>query len=97
MKHLIMLLLLSGCVSIEPILPTASVAINYAVPGLTDYYLHPDRDYQCEQPQVRAEIGLESQSRYAFGIYGEAMLLCGEGEPGLSEGGLYLRKKWGGF
>ena len=97
MKQLVLLFLLSGCVSIEPILPTASVTINYAVPGLTDYYLLSDRDYQCAQPQVRAEIGLESRSKWSGGIYGETMVSCNSGEPGLNEGGLYLRKKWGGF
>ena len=83
----------------ETIKPQASIEINYALPFATDYWQHSDRSWQCEQPQVRFEAGVETKNRWSMGIYHESMILCGSinHKPEIYENGAYVKKTWGGF
>jgi len=93
---MVLITLFTGCASVKP---TASVELNYAFPFSTDYWQHSDRTWQCEQPQFRLELGLETKNRIEFGAYHESMVLCGQmnGKPEIYENGIYLKKNWGGW
>ena len=92
----LLILLLVGCASVKP---TASVELNYALPFSSDYWQHSDRSWQCEQPQLRVEVGGEHKSGWEMGAYHESMVLCGtfNTKPELFENGIYLKKNWGGW
>ena len=88
--------LLSSCSVVKPI---GSFELNHALEGATDFWQHSDRDYQCDQPQVRVEVGGETRSGWSAGVYHESMLFCGQynTKPEIYENGLYLKKTWGGW
>ena len=90
------LILLSGCSTVKPV---ASMELNYAFPFSTDYWQHSDRSWQCEQPQIRLELGGETRNRTSFGVYHESMVLCGSvnKKPEIFENGIYLKKSFGGW
>ena len=96
-KSTIMLaaIILSGCA----VKPTASVQLNYAFPFSSDYWIHSDRSWQCEQPQFRGEVGLETKGGWEAGVYHESMVLCGtlNTKPEIFENGVYVKKSWGGW
>lgn len=100
-KGLVIAILLSmvatyGC---ETIKPKASIELNYAFPFLTDYWQHSDRSWQCEQPQFRLELGIETKTHWEVGVYHESMVICGghNNRPEIYENGAYVKKTWGGF
>ena len=95
-RTLILLLLLSGCASVKPV---ASVELMYALPFSTDYWVHPDRTWNCEPPQARLEVGLETKTGWQAGVYHESFVLCGtfNKKPEIFENGLYIKKSWGGW
>lgn len=88
--------LLMGCTTLKPV---GSIEIGYAFPFSTDYWQHSDRSWQCEQPQLRGEIGLETKNKFGFGFYHESMILCGtfNTKPEIFENGFYVKKRWGGW
>jgi len=99
MKILTLVLLLftfSGCATVKPV---GSVELNYAFPFSTDYWQHSDRSWQCEQPQFRGELGLQTKKKVEFGVYHESMVLCGtlNTKPEIFENGVYIKKQWGGW
>ena len=80
-------------------MPVASIELNYAFPFSTDYWQNSDRPWQCEQPQIRFEVGLETKNKLSFGVYHESMLLCGSfnHKPEIFENAAYIKKPWGGW
>ena len=99
MRIIIIALLLGGCVSLPDVKGVGSVELNYAFPFSTDYWQHSDRSWQCEQPQFRGELGLQTKKKVEFGVYHESMVLCGtlNTKPEIFENGLYIKKQWGGW
>jgi len=98
MKNMLLLgifIPLLGCA----VKPVASIELNYAFPFSTDYWQHSDRSWQCEQPQFRGEIGLETKKKFEAGLYHESMVLCGQWNqrPEMFENGVYVKKSWGGW
>ncbi len=91
----LLLFILSGCA----VKPTASLELNYSFPFSTDYWVHSDRSWQCEAPQIRGELGFETKNKLSFGLYHESFILCGSynKKPEIFENGLYLKKQWGGW
>lgn len=87
---------LTGCASLKP---TASVEMAYAFPFSSDYWVHQDRSWTCEPPQVRFEVGAETKNQWQAGVYHESFLLCGthNTKPEIFENGLYFRKAFGGW
>ena len=98
MKRIIIigLVLLTGCSHVQPM---ASFELNAAIPYLSDELLSPERSYQCEQPQLRLEIGASTYNGWQAGVYHESMLLCGgnNDKPELYSNGVYVRKTWSGW
>ena len=98
MKALLLaaLLLLGGCASIKPV---ASVELRYALPFSSDYWVHQDRSWTCEPPQLVAQFGLQHKNGFEFGTYHESFVLCGtvNNKPEIFENGLYLKKQFGGW
>ena len=94
-RIVVLLVLLSGC-AVKPI---GSVELGYAFPFSTDYWQHSDRSWQCAQPQVRFEAGVETENKWSMGIYHESMLMCGtfNHKPEIYENGAYIKKSWGGW
>ncbi len=87
---------LMGCANLKP---TASVEMAYAFPFSSDYWVHQDRSWTCEPPQVRFEVGAETKNQWQGGFYHESFLLCGtlNAKPEIFENGIYLRKAFGGL
>ncbi len=77
----------------------AEMELRYALPFSTDYWQHSNRSYQCEQPQIVLDVGVEWPNGYALGLYHESMLLCGtfNSRPEIYENGITVKKKWGGY
>ena len=96
-KSTIMLatIILSGCA----VKPVASVQANYAFPFSRDYWVDSERSWQCEQPQFRGEVGLQTKKGFEAGLYHESMILCGtwNEKPEIFENGVYVKKSWGGW
>jgi len=77
----------------------AEMELRYALPFSTDHWQHSDRSWQCEQPQIGLQVGLEWPNGFSAGLYHESMLLCGtfNSKPEIYENGITLKKKWGGY
>ena len=105
MISMVLLLLVTGCSTLEkvPALPSvkpiATVQLNYAFPFSVDYWVDSRNSWQCEQPQFRGELGLQTKSKWEFGVYHESMVLCGtwNKKPEIFENGAYIKKSWGGY
>jgi hypothetical protein len=85
---------LNGCAS----KPYAEAEVKYAFPFSSDYWVHQDRSWACEPPQIDLEVGLEWRNGWSVAAYHESFLLCGSfnNKPEIYENGLLLKKKWGG-
>jgi hypothetical protein len=97
MKYLL-LLLLAGCANSTPYI---EAEIKYAFPFSTDYWVHQDRTWTCNQPyQLDLEIGHEWKNGWSGGLYHESFFLCGSPfnhAPEIYENGIFAKKKWGGW
>ena len=95
-RTLIVLLLLSGCASVKPVM---HVELMYAIPISTDYWIHQDQSWTCEPPQARVEFGLQTKNGWEGGAYHESFVLCGtfNTKPEIFENGFYIKKSWGGW
>ena len=78
--------------------PYAELELKYAFPFSSDYWVHQDRSWTCEPPQIDLELGLEWTNDWAVGVYHESFLLCGtwNSKPEIFENGFIVKKKWGG-
>ena len=86
---------LIGCAS----KPYVEAEVKYAFPFSSDYWVHQDRSWTCEPPQLDIEFGVEWKNGWAVGAYHESFFLCGSfnSKPEIYENGLLLKKKWGGY
>jgi hypothetical protein len=95
LKELIILsILLSGCAGTEPYF---EIGLSYPFEFSTDYWVHPDRSWQCDAPWFDAEAGIENKG-YSIGIYHYSTVRCGghNGKPEIYWNGIRGSKRWGG-
>jgi hypothetical protein len=88
---------LEGCAH-EPKL-YAEVGVKYAFPFSSDYWVHQDRSWTCDEPyQFEGELGYEFNNGWRGGLYHESFIACGSfnSKPEIFENGLVIRKKFGG-
>ena len=88
-------LILTGCAAT----PYAEVSVAYPIEKYTDYWVQPDRDWQCNSgPQAHIEVGIEKDS-WKLGIHHQSWWLCGgplNDKPEVYSNDIRLTKKWGG-
>ena len=94
-QKLILPLFLSGCAAWQPY---AELGMEYPIPISTDYWVHPDRSWQCEPPNVHGEVGVENKDGWQVGLVHLSTLLCGSWnhKPEIYRNGIKVTKKWGG-
>lgn len=94
MYHLAFLLL-AGCAA-EPYI---EIGLSAPIESQTDYWIHPDRDWQCQPPWFDGEVGLETKHNLAVGIYHYSTVRCGtiNEKPEIYWNGVRVSKKWGGY
>lgn len=89
-------LALAGCGSWKPY---AAAAFIYPIEDETDYWISPERTWQCKPPWFDAEVGVEHKRRVKIGLYHESTVLCGtiNSKPEIYMNGVRISKEWGGW
>lgn len=96
MRIVFVLLFLAGCSTAEPY---AELGVRYAFPFSSDYWVHQDRSWTCDEPyQFEGEVGAEWPNGWHAYVYHESFWLCGtfNEKPEIFENGIGVKKKWGG-
>ena len=90
------LALLAGCASTKP--------YGYAylidpIDASTDYWVHPNRSWQCEPPWFRGGVGLEHKSGVRVGLTHYSTVRCGtfNEKPEIFYNGIEVGGDWGGW
>ena len=78
--------------------PYADVGIVYAFPFSSDYWVHSDRSWQCEQPEFLGEFGLVSDTGFHVAFHHYSMVMCGtwNDKPEIYNNGLKFGWRFGG-
>ena len=91
------LILLTGCG--KNLKPYADIGVVYAFPFSSDYWIHSDRSWQCEQPEFVGEFGMESDTGFHFGFHHYSMVMCGtwNDKPEIYNNGFKMGWRFGGY
>ena len=88
--------LMVGCSVVQPYY---EVGLTAPISKSTDYWVHPDRSWQCDPPWFDFEAGAEWKNNIRLGVYHYSTVLCGgwNGKPEIYWNGLRLSYSGGGW
>lgn len=98
MRWLLLLLpVLAGCEHVQPYM---KLSAGKQIASGTDYWVHPDRPWQCDGTKFNGEIGIEHKSGLMLGWHHESFWDCGgpfNERPEITQEDIRLTYKIGGF
>lgn len=97
MRLLPLLLLLSGCASLDPH-PYLEVGVGYMIDERSDWFLQSYRSWTCDKETFHVELGAEFARQWKLGWHHQSHISCGtwNDRPELYQEEIILTKKFGG-
>ncbi len=88
--------LLSSCAHVKPY---AEVGIAYQFDKYSDYISQTERSWNCNNPQLDVEVGIETRSHWQLGVHHTSWVNCGSfnNKPETYSNDIRINKKFWGW